>query len=984
MEFSINLDLGSFTTSQPRGLYNFISDIRHAKSKEEERARVDKELANIRQKFAAVANLTSRDKKKYVWKMCYMYMLGYEIDFGHLEFISLISSSKFQEKSVGYMAFSLMFRPGDELMTLVVNSMRNDIIGQLHHGKTLALAAVSNVGGEDLAEALAGDVQRLIVSGLDEGPSYNTGLSAEEEYRHKSLLCKKASLCLLRLFRTNPDCVVLEDWMKRMARLLEDRDLGVVISLMSLLLGFAANTPSMFEPLVPYVISILTRLVTNRTCPPDYLYYKTPCPWLQVKCLRFLQYYKIPSDKTQLDLLCDILSTILVKTEVSDSNNKSNADHSILFEAINLVISFGVDCPSFLREHAAGLLGRFIAVTDANIRYLGLDAMTRLAKVDGPEAVRSHQSTVLESLKDQDISVRKRALNLLYVMTDSSNAREIVSDLLLNLVEADAAMKEDMVVKIAILAEKFCGGSDWEWYVSTMLQATSAAGDFVAEGVWYRLVQVVINNPDIHDYAAERLMVAVEGKYTHETVVAVAAYLLGEIGVNICEQAGMSGLDQFNVLHQHFTRCSLKVQGILLTTYMKLLNLYPEQTQQQISDVFNKYATSTQLELQQRACEYLALPSLASEIMESVLNPMPTYELESRENILLSMEQEKANAQTPGSDRSAWAVDAGEKNASRAAYFQESERPTQSTTISSSVANEISTTVDLLSLDDEPAAGGTVTNLSGDAAVGLTAQVTAQLPQWRNAAALARGAHMKVPLLINDIVRVTIVSDYRAHQGRLSVFFDNASAFDLSVFKATVSLSSTAEAGSINCKQQDAPVLITAGDEGRMMVAVECMRPFSEPYPMNLDIRFQLQGSAYHYCLPLPVSAPCFYEPLPTDKATYMARWKSIEGENTEAQQVFDSACAVDAGYIQQHIKSTLATAMKLGPAEGLDNERTLTGSASFLTGTMSGDGKAVAVGVMMRLEVDPAQGKYRITVRSKHSAVAQSLKNFIVAQLGK
>jgi AP-2 complex subunit alpha len=286
-------------------------------------------------------------------------MLGYEVDFGHLEFISLMSSTKFQEKSVGYMALALMLRSGDELMTLVVNSMRNDIIGQLHHGQTLALSAVANIGGADLAEALAADVQRLIVSPLDASThSFHSILPPEVVARNKSLICKKASLCLLKLFRTNPDCVVLEEWMKRLSRLLEDRDLGVITSVMSLLLGFASHSPNSFESLVPYVISILTRLVINRTCPTDYLYYRIPCPWLQVKCLRFLQYYKIP-DAAQMELLNDVLSKILVKTDVSESHNKSNADHSILFEAINLVLSYGVEAPSFLKEHTCSLLGFF-------------------------------------------------------------------------------------------------------------------------------------------------------------------------------------------------------------------------------------------------------------------------------------------------------------------------------------------------------------------------------------------------------------------------------------------------------------------------------------------------------------------------------------------------------------------------------------------------------------------------------------------------
>jgi AP-2 complex subunit alpha len=42
---------------------------------------------------------------------------------------------------------------------------------------------------------------------------------------------------------------------------------------------------------------------------------------------------------------------------------------------------------------------------------------------------QAHQEIVLDSLKDADISIRKRALDLLYVMTDSTNADIIVTEL---------------------------------------------------------------------------------------------------------------------------------------------------------------------------------------------------------------------------------------------------------------------------------------------------------------------------------------------------------------------------------------------------------------------------------------------------------------------------------------------------------------------------------------------------------------------------
>lgn len=372
--------LSGLLGTQPRGLFNFIAEIRNTKSREEEVARVDKELGNIRQKFSNSSTLSSYQKKKYVWKMCYIYMLGYEVDFGHLEFISLLGSGNFTEKSVGYMAVSLLLRPSDDLITLVVNCIHNDLVGNQPGAKCLALAAVANIGGNDLAEALCRDVQSIIERPLDErGYNLNSGADAELGSRTRAAILKKGCLCMLRIFRTNNDCVDLTVWLHQLAQLLEDRDLGVTMSSMSLLLGFASTSPAAFEPLVPYVVSILLNLVINRMCPQDYLYYRIPCPWLQVKCLRFLQYYKEPDDRTLQEQVLEVLMKVLSTTAASESVNKNNADYAVLFEAIALVISYGPEAAAVLRELVHSLLGRFVQVGDANVRYLALDMLSRLA-----------------------------------------------------------------------------------------------------------------------------------------------------------------------------------------------------------------------------------------------------------------------------------------------------------------------------------------------------------------------------------------------------------------------------------------------------------------------------------------------------------------------------------------------------------------------------------------------------------------------------
>jgi hypothetical protein len=54
---------------------------------------------------------------------------------------------------------------------------------------------VRSVGGKEFAESLAADVQRLLVTGTV-----------------RPVVRKKAALCLLRLFRRNPDVLNKEEW----------------------------------------------------------------------------------------------------------------------------------------------------------------------------------------------------------------------------------------------------------------------------------------------------------------------------------------------------------------------------------------------------------------------------------------------------------------------------------------------------------------------------------------------------------------------------------------------------------------------------------------------------------------------------------------------------------------------------------------------------------------------------------------------------
>ncbi|CAI5989054.1 unnamed protein product, partial [Closterium sp. NIES-64] len=594
-------------TSSMRGLSVFISDIRNCQNKEQERLRVDKELANIRTHFKAERKLTPYEKKKYVWKLLYIFMLGYDVDFGHMEAVSLISAPKYAEKQVGYMVTSCLLNENNDFLRLVINSVRNDIIGRNETFQCLALTMVGNIGGKEFSESVAPDVQKLLLSS-----------SA------RPLVKKKAALCLLRLFRKNPDIISTDTWPQRMASLLEERSLSVLLATMSLLVALVAANPEAYLCCVPKCVKVLERLAKCVDIPQDYTYYAIPSPWLQVKTMRVLQYFPSIEDPSIRKSLLEVLARILQGTEVVKNVNKNNAAHAILFEA--LALAMHMDAEREVMQHCVGLLGKFVGVREPNIRYLALENMARMLMVaDVQDDIRGFQSQIVHSLKDPDISIRRRALDLLYGLCDTDNAKFIVEQLLQYLTVADFVMREELTLKTAILAEKFA--VDLPWYVDVILCLMERAGDFVSEDVWYRVVQIVTNNDDLQPYAVSRVLKLMRKPAVHETMVKVGSYILGEFSHLLPQQPGSTAADVFAVLHDKFHTVSIPTRALMLSAYVKLAVRSPpdDALHGKLMAIFTRYESSVDAEVQQRAVEYASLCRRGGPAMADIVADMPKF-----------------------------------------------------------------------------------------------------------------------------------------------------------------------------------------------------------------------------------------------------------------------------------------------------------------------------------------------------------------------
>uniref|UniRef100_A0A4W4E872 AP-2 complex subunit alpha n=1 Tax=Electrophorus electricus TaxID=8005 RepID=A0A4W4E872_ELEEL len=930
-----------------RGLAVFISDIRNCKSKEAEIKRINKELANIRSKFKGDKALDGYSKKKYVCKLLFIFLLGHDIDFGHMEAVNLLSSNKYTEKQIGYLFISVLVNSNSDLIRLINNAIKNDLSSRNPTFMNLALHCIANVGSREMAEAFAAEVPRILVAG-------DTMDSVKQS----------AALCLLRLNRTSPDLIPMGEWTSRVVHLLNDQHLGVVTAATSLIITLAQKNPDDFKTSVSLAVARLSRIVTSASTDlQDYTYYFVAAPWLSVKLLRLLQCYPPPEDAAIRGRLTECLETILNKAQEPPKSKKvqhSNAKNAVLFEAISLIIHH--DSEPTLLVRACNQLGQFLQHRETNLRYLALESMCMLASSEfSHEAVKTHIETVINALKtERDVSVRQRAVDLLYAMCDRSNAKQIVAEMLSYLETADYSIREEIVLKVAILAEKYA--VDYTWYVDTILNLIRIAGDYVSEEVWYRVIQIVINRDDVQGYAAKTVFEALQAPACHENLVKVGGYILGEFGNLIAGDPRSSPLIQFNLLHSKFHLCSVPTRALLLSAYVKFINLFPE-VKGTIQEVLraDSQLRNADVELQQRAVEYLRLSCIAStDILATVLEEMPPFP-ERESSILAKLKKKKGSGTV--SD-------------------MEDSRKERSTNVNGSndhiVANTNVTTSpssDLLGLGHTQAAALNSASppVTSNAASLLVDVFTESLPVVPPTSIIEENFSRFVcknngVLYENQLLQIGLKSEFRQNLViGLSGVFPGVS--EQSCFYVTAaSIVSLMAHSQLNIHTTPADPVVDGGAQLQQVFNIECLLDFVEA-PV-LSVHFRYGGSMQNISIRLPITLNKFFQPTEMTSQEFFQRWKQLGAPQQEVQKIFKAKHSMDT-------EVTKAKIIGFGTAllDGVDpNPSNFVGAGVIHT-------KTIQVGCLLRLEPNTQAQMYRLTLRTSRDTVSQRLCDLLSDQ---
>lgn len=924
-----------------RGLAVFISDIRNCKSKEAEVKRINKELANIRSKFKGDKTLDGYQKKKYVCKLLFIFLLGHDIDFGHMEAVNLLSSNKYSEKQIGYLFISVLVNTNSDLINLIIQSIKNDLASRNPIHVNLAMQCIANIGSREMAEAFGYDIPKLLVSGDT-----------------MDVVKQSAALCLLRLFRTSQEIIPGGEWTSRIVHLLNDQHLGVVTAAASLIDALVKRNPDEYKGCISLAVSRLSRIVTSSyTDLQDYTYYFVPAPWLSVKLLRLLQNYTPPEDPGVRGRLNECLETILNKAQEPPKSKKvqhSNAKNAVLFEAISLIIHN--DSEPNLLVRACNQLGQFLSNRETNLRYLALESMCLLATSEfSHEAVKKHQEVVIVSMKmEKDVSVRQQAVDLLYAMCDRSNAEEIVQEMLNYLETADYSIREEMVLKVAILAEKYA--TDYTWYVDVILNLIRIAGDYVSEEVWYRVIQIVINRDDVQGYAAKTVFEALQAPACHENMVKVGGYILGEFGNLIAGDKRSAPIVQFQLLHSKYHLCSPMTRALLLSTYVKFVNLFPE-VKQVVQEVFRQHSNlrSADAELQQRASEYLQLSIIAStDVLATVLEEMPSFP--ERESSILAVLKKKKPGRVP-------------ENEIRPALthnMNSSEHTTNHN--SNNLATSASTNnaaTDLLGLSTPPAPTNTGVLLdvlvgdiySGGNAMNNTSSSTIQQNTYNPKKFICKNNGV---LFENDLIQIGVKCEFRQNLGRLGLFYGNKTSFPLQGFTASL-LNPNEWVTKLSLQIKPVEPVLDAGAQIQQMVNVECVEDYTDAPSMNIS--FIYNNVPQKLTIKLPIFINKFFEPTEMNGESFFARWKNLGGNPQKSQLIFRATQGMDLMATRTKL---IGFGMQL--LDGIDpNPDNFVCAGIVHTRTQQ-------IGCLLRLEPNKQAQMYRLTVRSSKESVSQEI----------
>jgi len=440
-------------------------------------------------------------------KLTYLNMMGYDMTWASFHVVEVMSSPKFQYKRIGYLAAAQSFNKDTDVLMLCTNLIKKDLSSNKMYETALALNGLSQIVTPDLARDLIDDLLRM--------------MNHSQPY-----IRKRVVVLLYKVFLQYPEALIMS--YPKLKEKLEDDHPSVVIATVSVICELATHNPRNYLPLVPQLYNILTTSSNN---------------WLSIKVVKLLALLA-PEEPRLAKKILPAFGLILEGTTAT----------SFAYEVLNAMIRSGI-----IKQANQPLIGlcieklkEFIVDRDANLRYLGLLTLSELIAIF-PKLVVAFTDIILERLDDIDLTIRRKALDLVPAMVTKPTLMPIVDKLMSYLFKeedewfnninifTDKDYRNCIVNNILNICskDKYANISNFQWYICILCNLAFVENISVVEDIAKQMMDICIRLKDtpLRKFFINKMVELLKNKVIFEKkfikagntdILYVAAYLLGE------------------------------------------------------------------------------------------------------------------------------------------------------------------------------------------------------------------------------------------------------------------------------------------------------------------------------------------------------------------------------------------------------------------------------------------------------------------------
>lgn len=194
--------------------------------------------------------------------------------------------------------------------------------------------------------------------------------------------------------------------------------------------------------------------------------------------------------------MSDYLTAIANTTDTS-----RNTGNAVLYELARTIIT--IESNPSLKALSSTIIGRFLSNKDNNYKYVALNTLIEQSKND-LQSVQKHKNVILDCLKDEDITIQKRALDLVFIIVNSNNIKHITKDLVNYLITCcEPDVKSFLSNRLCFSLEKYSPSIKWQ--IDIMIKILCLVGCYVNDDVVSSVVNLIIQCPELHLYSVHKL-----------------------------------------------------------------------------------------------------------------------------------------------------------------------------------------------------------------------------------------------------------------------------------------------------------------------------------------------------------------------------------------------------------------------------------------------------------------------------------------------